>query len=129
MNAQLSRKIVYWQHGMSGEIKMGLPEEYPAPPFHVKIVCGTAHEAERWSEKMRQQEIERDAINDEQRDEIEGRMRAEHRSHILHLMANARNNINREFLRRHLELYDKRPDKTRMTRESYLHAEAYEKGR
>jgi hypothetical protein len=128
MNAQMSKKIVFWLDTLSGQIKMGLPEEYPAPAFHEKIVCGSVFEAERWSHKMRRQEAEREAQEDAKRDEIEERMRANHRSHILHLMANARNNINREFLRRHLELYDARPDRTKSKRESYLHAEAFEKG-
>ncbi len=128
MNAQMGKKVVYWLDTLSGQIKMGLPEEYPAPVFHEKIVCGSVFEAERWSQKMRNQEAERDRLEDEKRDEIEGRMRANHRNHILHLMANARNNMNREFLRRHLELYDRRPDLTREQRVSYLHAEGYEHG-
>lgn len=128
MNAQLSKKIVYWRDTLSGDIKMGLPEEYPAPAYHEKIVCGTAHEAELWSGKMRQQEMFRERLKDEEREEVEGRLRANLRSHIHHLMANARNNKNREFLRRHLELYDQRPDGWRTQHESYLHAEAYEHG-
>jgi hypothetical protein len=128
MSAYLDKKIVYWLDTLTGQIKMGLPEQYPAPMFHEKIVCGSAYETEFWSKKMREQEQSRDRLEDEERDEIEGRMRGEHRSHILHLMANARNNINREFLRRHLELYDQRPDRTKSKRESYLHAEAFERG-
>jgi hypothetical protein len=129
MNAQLTKKIVFWLDTCSGDIKMGLPEQYPAPYAHTKVVCGTAHEAEFWSEKMRQQESVRSRLEDEHRDEVEGRMKANLRSHIHHLMANARNNKNRDFLARHLELYDKRPDKTKIKRESYLHAEAFEHGR
>jgi len=128
MNAQMSKKIVFWLDTISGQIKMGLPEQYPAPDFHEKIVCGSAHQAEFWSEKMRHQEAEREALENEQRDQVEERLRGEHRSQILHLMANARNSINREFLRRHLELYDARPDRIKSKRESYLHAEAFEKG-
>lgn len=129
MNAQLGTKIVFWRDTLTGNIKMGLPVEFPAPDFHEKIVCNTAHDAEHWSQVMRNQEASREQMEDEKREEIESRLKANLRSHILHLMANARNNLNREFLRRHLEAYDNRPDKTRMRRESYLHAEAYEKGR
>ncbi len=107
---------------------MGLPEEFPAIPGYEKIVCNTAHEAEAWSERMRRWETIKGQMEDEQRELIEGPMRAELRSHIHHLMANSRNNFNREFLRRHLEIYSERPDKTKMKRESYLHNEAYEKG-
>jgi hypothetical protein len=129
LNAQLATKIVFWLDTLNGQIKMGLPEEYPAPDFHEKIICNTAHEAEWWSEKMRQQEIRKQQMEDAEREEVEGRIRKQSRDHIYHLMANARNNVNREFLRRHLELYEQRPDRTQMHTESYLHAEAYEKGR
>jgi hypothetical protein len=129
MNAQLTTKIVFWLDTLNGQIKMGLPEEYPAPDFHEKIVCNSAHEAELWSEKMRQQEAHKQQMEDAEREEVEGRIRRQQRDHIYHLMTNARNNVNREFLRRHLELYDKRADRTQMHTESYLHAEAYEKGR
>ncbi len=128
MSAQLSKKIVYWLDTVTGTIKTGLPEQYPAPYMHEKIVCGTAHDAEVWSNKMRQQEAIRDQLEDEKREEIEAKMKAQLRNHIHHLMANARNNMNREFLRRHLELYDRRPEGWRTKRESYLHAEAFEKG-
>lgn len=129
MNAQLSTKIVYWLDTTNGQIKMGLPENYPAPDFHEKIICNSAHEAEIWSERMRQQETMRDAIKDAEREEIEGRMRGQYRSHILRLMNQANDNANREFLRRHLEIYDNRTDKTQMKQVSYLHSEGFESGR
>ena len=128
MNAQISTKIVYWYDGTTGEIRMGLPENFPAPYGFEKIVCNTAHEAEVWSERMRKQEAIKQQMEDEERELIEGQLRSNLRSHIHHQMANARNNINREFLRRHLELYDKRQDRWKMTRESYLHNEGYEQG-
>ena len=129
MQAQLSTKIVFWYDGTCGEIRMGLPEQFPAPMGFEKIVCNSAHEAEAWSERMRKWESVKQQMEDEQREMIEGPIRANLRSYMQHQMANARNNMNREFLRRHLELYDKRPDKTKMQRESYLHSEAYERGR
>jgi len=129
MDARLRKKVCFWYNGTSGEIRMGLPEEYPAIRGFEKIVCSTAHEAEIWSERMRRWELLKMRMEDEQREMIEGPMRAELRSHIHHLMANARNNMNREFLRRHLELYDRRIDKTQFKRTSYLHSEAFEHGR
>jgi hypothetical protein len=78
---------------------------------------------------MRKQEAIRCEMEDEQREMIEGPIRANLRSYMYHQMANARNNMNREFLRRHLELYSDRSDKTKMRHESYLHAEGYERGR
>jgi len=128
MHAQLAKKIVYWRNPINRELRMGLPEQYPAPWGWEKIVCGSALSAEYWSKEMRNQERIREEAKDEERERIEGPMKKQLRLHMMNLMANARNEINREFLRRHLELYEKRPDKTRSKRESYLHAEAYEYG-
>jgi hypothetical protein len=114
---------------MTGEIRMGLPEQFPAPSGFTKVVCNTAHEAELWSDRMRRREISKHQAQDEEREAIEGPIRDNLRKHILHLASNARNNMNRDFLLRHLNNYDRRPDLTRTTRESYLHAEAFEKGR
>lgn len=129
-NAQLTKKIVYWQHSVTGTIKMGLPEEYPAPDYHQKIICGTVQEAEHWSQKMRNQERDRAQIEDEKRDEAESRNRSQIRSHIFSLMANARNNFNRDFLKYYMAKYGDGPnDPTKVNRESFLHSEGYEQGR
>jgi len=128
MNAQLTTKIVYWYDGTTGDIRMGLQDRFPAPYGFEKIVCTSADEAEVWSERMRERETAKNALEDEQREMIEGPIRANLRSYMHHQMANARNNLNREFLRRHLELYDKRPDRTKGKQVSYLHAEGYEGG-
>lgn len=128
MNVQLSKKPVYWYDGTTGEIRMGLPEPYPAPPGLQKIACRSAAEAELWSQRMRRWEAVKQAMEDEQREMIEGPMRANLRRHILHLAANARNNMNRDFLLLHLKNYEARPDLTQTRRESYLHSEAFERG-
>ena len=127
MNAQLSTKIVYWKD-RNGQLYMGLPEQFPAPFGMEKIVCVSALQAEFWSKRMREQEHIREMAKDEERERIEGPIRKNLRSHMQHLMANARNNMNRDFLRLHLEKYEKRPDLTRSKRESYLHLEAHEHG-
>lgn len=110
------------------QLYMGLPEPFPAPFGMERIVCATALQAEFWSRRMREQEQVREEAKDEERERIEGPIRKNLRSHIQHLMANARNNKNRDFLRLHLESYDKKPDKTRSKRISYLHSEAFERG-
>ncbi len=128
MNAQLFKKIVYWYNGTSGEIRMGLPEQFPAPAGFEKKVCNSAHEAEAWSERMRRWETVKMQMEDEQREMIEGPVRDEIRRELLHQMANARNNLNREFLRQHLVKYDQRPNRIKMDRISYLHSEGFEHG-
>lgn len=127
--AQLSKKIVFWLNTINGDIKMGLPEQYSAPDYHEKIICGTVQEAEKMSQKMRDQEREREMMAVEMREEKEEKLRSEHRSHLNHLMANASNNLNRDFLRGYVNKNLNRPnDPTAVRRESFLHSEGYEHG-
>jgi hypothetical protein len=107
MNAQLKTKIVFWLDTRTGQLTMGLPDNFPAPPYYEKIVCGTAYEAETYSGRMRQQEQSREAMLDEQREEIEGELIRNLRGHMYNQMANARNAKNRDFLRIFLERQEK----------------------
>jgi transketolase len=126
-NAQLNKKIIFYYNGTNGEIRMGLPEKWSAPHGFEKIICNSAHEAEKWSERLRQYNLFKERLKDEEREIIEGQWRDELRSHIHHLMANSRNNFNRDAMRHFLQKhFDK--DKTKMTREEYLHSEGHEHG-
>ena len=127
-NAQLSRKVTFYYNGTSGEILTGMPEEYPAPRGYQKIVCNSAHEAEMWSARQRKWDDFKHRLKQEEREMVEGPIRDQMRKHILHLMSNSRNNLNRDFLKRHLEQYEKKPNPLKYERESYLHAEAFEHG-
>jgi hypothetical protein len=128
-NAQLSKKVCYWRDVNTGKLKMGLPDNYPAPDRHEKIVCGTTYEAEAMSERMRQQDRREDQKYSETRGAREEAIKKEIRSELHHRMANSRNNINREFMRVYMEKYGNRPDDpTAAQRESYLHNEAFERG-
>jgi hypothetical protein len=124
--AQLSKKVCFWYNGTSGEIRSGLGEEYPSPYGFEKIICTTAHEAEIWSARQRRWEDFKHQMTQTERELVEGPMRDNIRKHILHLMGNARNSLNREFLRRHLEQYDRKPEPWKYKYESYLHAEAFD---
>ena len=126
-NAQLDRKIVYFANEKTGEIRMGLPEHFPVTPGFHKVVCSNTAEAERWSGRLRQFNLAKEAKTDEQRERIEGPIREEIRKNLHHVMANSRNAINREYVRRYLDRMDSK-DRTKMSREEYLHSEAYEKG-
>jgi hypothetical protein len=127
-NVQLRVKVVFWQHAITGELVMGAPEPWPAPPYYNKIVCHTAHEAETYSQKMREQEASREAMIDEERDRVEGEMIRNLRSHMHSQIANARNAKNADFLRYWLKKQETMVNKTREERVSYLHAEAFEHG-
>lgn len=129
-NAYLSKPVVFWLDTISGTVKMGLPEQFPALPYHEKIVCNTVWDIERWSEKMRQQDRIKQQVDDETRGALEERTRGEIRSHIHNLMANSRNNFNRDFLRGYLrKTENKQGDPTKWGRESFLHIEGYESGK
>lgn len=128
-NAQLSKKIVYYYNGTNGEIRMGLPEQFPSPSGFQKIVCTSANEAERWSDRLRKYNMFKESLKDQERELIEGQWRSELRRHIHHLMTNARNNFNRDAMRHLLVKLEKGADRTKMSREEYLHSEGHEHGR
>jgi hypothetical protein len=125
--AQLSKKPVFYRSA-SGQIMSGMPENIAAPYGYEKIVCGSAREAERYSEMQRRQERVTYGRQQEERGMIEGQFRDEIRSEMRTKYANARNPINREFMRRALERNANSSDPTRYERESYLHVEGYEQG-
>ena len=124
--AQIGKKVTFYKDS-SGRIMTGMPENLPAPMGYEKIVCGSAREAERYSSLQRQQEGYDHRRQQEERGAIEGQFRDEIRSEMRTKMANARNPVNREFMRRALERMDNKGDPTAYQRESYLHAEGFEK--
>ena len=130
-NAQLSMKVVFYHDGTTGEIRMGLPEQFDPPHGFVKVVCNSAHEAEVWSARMRSWEEFKERIETEQREILDGQARSTNRAHMYHLMANAKNQVTRDFLKRSLELSEQRYQRVHKSekRESYLHSEAFERGR
>jgi hypothetical protein len=123
--AQLDKKPVFYRDA-SGKIMTGMPENVPAPRGYEKVVCGSVQEAERYSEMQRRQERVEHRYQQEQRGAIEESFKQEWRRDARTLMENARDNKNREFMRRALERNAERKDPTAFERESYLHAEAFE---
>ena len=125
--AQLSKKPVFYRDA-SGKVMSGMPENVPAPQGMQKIVCNSVFEAERYSEMQRRQEKYEHGREQERRGAIENSFRDEIRSEMRTKMANARNNTNREFMRRALERNEGRGDPTAYQRESFLHSEGFEQG-
>jgi hypothetical protein len=123
--AQLSKKVTFYKDA-SGRILTGMPENIPTPKGLERIVCGSALEAERYSTMQREQEKIEHRRQQEQRGAVEAEFIGQIRSDRRTLMANARDNKNRDFLRRAEEMSAGRLDPTRYERESYLHAEAFE---
>jgi hypothetical protein len=124
--AQMDKKVVFFKDS-SGRIMAGMPENIPAPKGYEKIVCGSALEAERYSSLQRRQEQIEHRYQQEQRGAVEGQFAEELRSEMRTKMANARNNLNKDFMRRALQRMDGKTDPTAYERESYLHSEAYER--
>ena len=124
-NAQLSRKVVYYKNA-SGRVLAGGPENMPAPYGFEKVVCNSASDAERWSSHLRRL----DNIDHEQiqrhREAVEAPIREEVRSELRHKMANARNNVNRDFLAQAMKRLDGKGAQWQYRRESRMAIEAYE---
>ena len=130
-NAQLSKPICYYfsnpsVYGGTGEIIMGLPEQYAAPPGFEKIVCTSTAAAEKWSARMRVWEKTKEEIAQMYQRHQEEEQVKQIRSDMWNAIANAKDSTNREFMVQALKNFDKRyEDRFAMTRESFLHSEAY----
>ena len=130
-NAQLSKPVCYYfsnpsVYGGTGEIIMGLPEQYAAPPGFEKIVCTSTAAAEKWSARMRKWEETKEEIAQMyQRHQEEKQFKAV-LSDIDNKIANARDSINRDFMiQARANAVKRYEDRFAMTRESFLHSEAY----
>jgi len=130
-NAQLSKPVCYYfsnpsVYGGTGEIIMGLPEQYAAPPGFEKVVCTSAAAAEKWSARMRKWEETKEEIAQMyQRHQEEKQFKAV-LSDIDNKIANARDNINRDFMiQARANAVKRYEDRFAMKRESFLHSEAY----
>jgi hypothetical protein len=123
-------KVVFYFNKQINRIMVGFPEEFPAPHGFEKIVCQSANEVDIWSQKMRDQDRRDQEMSDEEREKVEGSIRQMARQELLHKMATARNQMNRDFCRWALEQMDLEDERRKATkRESYMHAEAYEDGK
>lgn len=128
---QLTKKIVFYfsnpaVRGGTGEIIMGMPEQYAAPPGFEKIVCTSTAAAEKWSGRMRVWEETKEKIAQAYQRAQEAEYVKGQRSDMLNKIANARNQVNRDFMIRALENFDKRyEDRFATERTSFLHSEGY----
>ena len=120
--------VVFYYSKTFDRILVGFPENYPVPHGFEKIVCHSAHDVELWSERLRKQERRDEEIKDEEREAIEAPVREYARRELQHLMANARNNVNRDFCRQALARIDEMEKKAKMKRESFMHVEGYTDG-
>jgi hypothetical protein len=131
-NAQLAKSIVFYfsspsVYGGTGEIIMGLPECYAAPPGFEKIVCTSTAAAEKWSGRMRVWEAAKEEIAQAYQRHQESEQVERIRSQMRDNIANARNQLNRDFAVQALANFDKRyEDRFAFERTSFLHLEGHE---
>lgn len=135
INQQLTKSVTFYfsnptayyqgQQG-TGEIIMGLPEQYAAPPGFEKIVCQTAMQAEKWSQRMRVWEETKEQIAQAYQRHQESEQVEKIRSQMRDNIANARNQLNRDFAIQALDNFNKRyEDRFATQRTSFLHSEGY----
>jgi transketolase len=113
---------------------VGFPEQFPIPPAwaklgYQKVVCRSAAEVDSWDKKLREQEKRESEMTYEQREAVEGPIRAYVRQELQHKMATSRNAINREFCRQALQKLDDDENRRRMKRESFMHIVGFEDGK
>ena len=126
--AKKTVSVVFYYSKKLDRVLVGFPENFPAPKGFLKIVCTTAAEVDRWSAKLRAQEKREDDLTEEQREAVEGPIRAYARAELHRLMANARNALNRDFCRSALAKMDEDENRRKMKKESFMHCEAAEDG-
>jgi len=124
-------RIVFYYNPAIDRVEVGFPEEFDCPlPGYQKIVCQTARDVEKWSEKKRQQDRRDKELTDEQREAIEGPVRDAVRKELVSKMMNSRNQINRDFCRWALQKMDEQDDLRKKQKiESYMHSEGFEDGK
>jgi TolA-binding protein len=137
-NAQMETKIYFWYNPRTQHIMQGAPPQYDAmkPMGYQTIECNHAHEAEKWSERLRTQDQRITEMSDYEREQIEGPMREDLRKQIKARLRelesgtdtkNAR--LNAAFMKHALRMLDQQEEKAKTIRQSYLHVEAFEHGR
>ncbi len=135
-NAQMGTKIVFWYNRDTDHILQGAPEHFEPIYGYQKIVCNHASEAELWSKRLREQDKKFAEMSDIEQEQREAPMRAHIRKEILYKMANPspggdprRKRLNHIMLQKALDQLDLCEAKGKTVRDSYLHAEAFEKGK
>jgi hypothetical protein len=120
--------VVFYRHVKSGRLTNGFPDQFAAPPGFEKIVCTTAADVDRYSQKLREQERRDEQMTDEQREAVEGPIRDYVRKELVTRMLTARNQINRDFCKWALDRMDEQERRRKMKRETFMHIEGFSEG-
>ncbi len=74
---QMAKPIIYWFNRKRDYIVVGAPDPIPAPSGYETIKCIHAHEADKWSQRLRDQEHRLAQMSDEERFLFEDAVAAE----------------------------------------------------
>jgi hypothetical protein len=110
--------------------------DHMKPMGYDTIECNHAIEAEKWSARLTAQDKRIAEADDNERELIEGPMRADLRKEIVYKMQNPspggdprRKRLNYQMLEFALKKLDEAEAHSKTKRESYLHVEAFESGK
>lgn len=126
---QMTKPVVFWWSQKLDHILLPASPIAPSPTGYQRIECRHAHEVEKWSECLRQQEKRIREMTDEERYNFEEPIRVHGIVELRKLLANATDPKNRIFLKRSIELLEqKREQRRKEYVETYMHAEGFEAG-
>lgn len=125
---QMSNPIVFWFSKRLDHIMVPASPIAPAPTGYQRIECVHAHQVDKWSERLRQQEKRIREMTEQERYNFEEPIRAHGIAELRKLLSKATDPINRIFLSSSIaQLERKRELRRKEYVETYMHAEAHER--
>lgn len=124
----MSKAIVFWYCKDTDHIMVGHPTARPAPGYQ-KIECVHAHEVEKWSKRLTDQQTRMKEFTDEEWYVYEDKIMAQQRAELVKNYENSFDIRNRLFIKAAIDHLDKRREEKRpkhIKRESYMAVEAEE---
>ncbi len=127
-NVQMSKAIVFWFNKELDHIMVGHPTACPAAGYQ-KIECIHAHEVEKWSKKLTDQQERMKQYDDEEWYQFEDKIMLQQRAELVRNLEASHDETNRLFIKAAIDHIDKRREEKRpkhIKREAYMAVEAEE---
>jgi hypothetical protein len=125
--AQMSKAIVFWFNRSADFIMCPPSPVAPAPAGFEKIECRHAAQVDMWSRRLRRQEKRIREMTDVERFEFEGKVQSGIIEEMKKCLANATDQVNREFLSYFIKKAEEKRSARRMeVVETFMHVEAKE---
>jgi hypothetical protein len=126
---QMAKPVVFWHSAKLDHIMLPASPIAPAPTGYRRIECIHAHEVDKWSERLRQQEKRIREMTDEERYNFEQPIRDHGINELKKALRKANDPTNRIFLQRAIENIEAKREKARKEYvETYMHIEGFEAG-